>query len=125
MDLRKKQMGDMPELFEKREELNKKIGELIRQRNQIRDDFRAEEREYNAYLAEQRAIRAEKGRAEREKRQAEWEARKKERDAEKAEEQPFLAEITLIEQTIAWCKAQLPKEEEKKEEQKTTSFNNP
>jgi len=125
MELRKKQMADMPELFEKREELNAQIGEIIRQRNEIRNDFRAKEKEYNAYLAEQRAIRAEKGRAERERRQAEWEARKKERDAEKAEEQPFLAEITLLEQTILWCKAQLPQEEKKKVEENKINFNNP
>merc|ERR1719487_119780 len=115
----------MPELFEKREELNKQIGEIIRARNELRNDFRKQENEFRAYLAEQRAIRAEKGRAEREKRQAEWEARKKEREAEKAEETPFLAEMALLEQTINWCKAQLPKEEEKKEDKKATAYDNP
>merc|ERR1719478_219942 len=119
-------MADMPELFEKRQELNKQIGEKVKDRNALRDEFRQAEREYNAYLAEQRAIRAERAKKDREVRQAEWEERKKARDAEKAEEQPFLAETTLLEQTIAWCKNQLPKDTEKKEdEKKAVDYNNP
>jgi len=126
MEMRNKQMQDMPDLFEKRGELSKEIGEKVKERNSLRDAFREKERAYNAYLAEQRAIRAERARAEREKRNAEWEERKKARELEKAEEQPFLTETTLIEQTIAWCKAQMPKEETAKtEEKKVTEYNNP
>ena len=31
---------------------------------------------------------------------------------------PYLAETTLLEQTLDWCKNQLPKSEETKEEEK-------
>merc|ERR1711862_310531 len=53
-------------------------------------------------------------------RQEEFEVRKRVRDADKLDEQPYIAEITLIEQSIAFCKSLTQakgsqKEEEKKE----------
>ena len=43
------------------------------------------------------------------------------------DEQPHVAEIILTEQTIAWCKSVLPKEENKEEDsaKKSTDFNHP
>merc|ERR1719454_2591076 len=108
----------MPELFSEREELNKQITEKIRERNEKRSEFREKEREYNAYLAEQRTARADRAREERAARDAEYEQHRRIRQAEKMEEQPFTHEVTLIEQTIAFCKSLQPKEEEKKDEVK-------
>merc|ERR1711862_981160 len=53
-------------------------------------------------------------------RQEEFEVRKRVRDADKLDEQPYIAEITLIEQSIAFYKSLTQakgsqKEEEKKE----------
>jgi len=114
MDERTAQMGDMPELFTEREELNKKITEKIRERNEKRNEFREQEREYNSYLAEQRAVRADRAREDRAKRDAEYDQQRRVRQAEKMEEQPFTNETTLIEQTIAFCKSLLPKDGEEK-----------
>jgi len=114
MDERTAQMGDMPELFTEREELNKKITEKIRERNEKRNEFRETEREYNSYLAEQRAVRADRAKEDRAKRDAEYDQQRRVRQAEKMEEQPFTNETTLIEQTIAFCKSLLPKDGEEK-----------
>jgi len=116
MDERTAQMGDMPELFTEREELNKQITEKIRERNEKRNEFRETEREYNAYLAEQRAARADRAREDRTKRDAEYDQQRRVRQAEKLEEQPHTNETTLIEQTIAYCQSLLPKEEVKKDD---------
>lgn len=124
MDERTAQMGDMPELFTEREELNKKIGEKIRERNEKRNEFRETEREYNTFLAAQRAERADRAREDRSKRDAEYDQQRRVRQAEKMEEQPFTHEVTLIEQSIAFCKSLLPKEEQKKDDSKTATVHN-
>eukprot|EP00747_Dinoflagellata_sp_TGD_P089401 gnl/TRDRNA2_/TRDRNA2_164307_c0_seq4.p2 gnl/TRDRNA2_/TRDRNA2_164307_c0~~gnl/TRDRNA2_/TRDRNA2_164307_c0_seq4.p2 ORF type:complete len:338 (-),score=170.81 gnl/TRDRNA2_/TRDRNA2_164307_c0_seq4:136-1014(-) len=118
MEERQAQMGNMPELFEEREALNKDIQEKIKERSAMRDEFRKEEREYNAYLAEVRAARAEKAIEERKTRDAEREIERRQRAADKLEEQPFVSEITLIEQTILFCKNLMPKEDDTKASEK-------
>ena len=45
-------MGDVPGLFEEREKINASIREKIQERNAERDEFRKQERAFNAYLAE-------------------------------------------------------------------------
>jgi len=124
---RQKQMADMPELFEERQKLQDQIQEKIKKRNELRDEFRDQEKAYNAYMNEIRKIRAEKAAEARLERQAEFDERRKQRQVDALDEQPHIAEITLIEQTIAWCKSVLPKESKKEDEvaKKTTDFNNP
>lgn len=124
---RQKQMSDMPELFEERQKLQTLIQDKISARNKIRDEFREKEKEFNGYMNEIRKIRAEKAAEARTERQAEMEEKRKQRQVEQLDEQPHVAEITLLEQTIAWCKSVLPKET-KESEDKTkaqTNYNNP
>merc|ERR1712187_346105 len=119
---RAKQTGDMPDLIKKREELNGKIQEQIQERNKIRSERKEAEQAYRAYQAEIRKIKAERQAVERQERQKEYELRQLERKAEKLDEQPHVAEITLIEQTIAFCKSLTQaKGPEKKEEKKETN----
>merc|ERR1712188_199259 len=63
----------------------------------------------------------------REERQKEYEDRQKQRAVDALDTQPHIEEITLIEQTIKWCRSTMPKDSEKKEEdsKKATDFNNP
>lgn len=124
---RQKQMSDMPELFEERQKLQTLIQEKINSRNQVRDEFREKEKAYNAYMNEIRKIRAEKAAEAREERQAEFAERRKQRAVDALDEQPHIAEITLVEQTISWCKSVLPKETKTEGEgtKKDTVFNNP
>merc|ERR1711972_282807 len=50
----------------------------------------------------------------------------KKKQAEKLQEQPYVAEITLIEQTIAFCNSLVQKKETDTKEEKTeTAHNNP
>merc|ERR1712050_260423 len=50
----------------------------------------------------------------------------KKKAADRLEEQPYVAEITLIEQTIAFCNSLVQKKgEETKEEKKEIAHNNP
>merc|ERR1719487_793128 len=126
IESRKEQLGDMPDVIGERDELSKQIQAKIQERNTLRDEFRAAEKEYWAYQSELRKIRQEKMAEERQKKQAEYDQRRKERAAEKLDEQPYVAEITLIEQTISFCKSLTQsKDAEEKEEKKEIQHNNP
>merc|ERR1712060_490745 len=46
---RKDQLGDMPQFVKERDEVGVKIREKIVERNQIRDELKAKEREYREY----------------------------------------------------------------------------
>merc|ERR1712061_447864 len=102
------------------------IVEKIKERNQIRDEFRAKEKEYDTYLYRQRQERKERQWEEQKKRDEAYEMERKQRQAEKLDDQPYVAEITLVEQTILFCKGLVPsKEKEQKSEEKQTVFDNP
>jgi len=126
MDKRKEQLGDLPDIIEQRDAIGKEIAEKIKERNELRDAFRQEERAYNGYLAELRKARQEKAAEERAERQKEYELRKKQREVEKLDEQPYVSEITLIEQTLKFCRTMVqPKDEKKEDEKKEVVHNNP
>jgi len=116
---RKAETGDLPALIEEREALSGKIRELSATRQTIRAEQRAGEQAYYAYQAEVRKLRQERSAQERTERQADYEKSKRVREAEKLDEQPFTSEITLIEQTIAFCKTfNKEKDSGEKEEKK-------
>jgi len=117
-EARQQQTGDMPDLIAKREGLSKKIQEKIADRNSIRGERKEKENEYRAYQAEIRKIKQERAGADRLLRQKEYEDRKKQQKADKLDDQPFVAEITLIEQTIKFCTSLTSGKVEKKEEEK-------
>merc|ERR1719401_2630587 len=99
------------------QEREEKIAEKVAERNTLRDEFRQKEREFNQYLAEQRRVRQEKVMQEREARQAEYDKTRRQREADKLDDQPYLQEITLVEQTIQFCKSlTASKEKEEKKE---------
>jgi len=126
MESRKEQLGDLPQIIEERDGIGKKIAEKVAERNALRDDFRGKEREFNQYLAEQRRHRQEKAMEERASRQAEYDKTRRVRAAEKLDEQPHIQEMTLIEQTMLFCKSLIQsKDNEAKEEKKEIAHNNP
>merc|ERR1719408_749524 len=108
-----------------REEKSKKIQDLIGERTKLRDEFNNAKREFQQYLAEQRRARQEKYAEERKKQQEEWKIKQLEKKVEQLDEQPYVSELTLIEQTVKFCKNLLPQDAgDKKEEKKETVFNN-
>merc|ERR1712113_1207312 len=123
---RKAKLGDVPQRVDERSKISEAISEKVKEKNQIRDEFKTREREYYAYLAEVRKARQEKVQEERMAWQKERDQQAKLKKAEQLEEQPYVAEITLIEQTIAFCNTLTQKKvEEKKEDVKETSHTNP
>merc|ERR1712083_803413 len=88
-----------------REELSKQIQEKIRERNEIRAERKLAEDAHYKYKQEVRRIKQERAVEERNKRQKEYEERKRLREADKLDEQPYIQEIALVEQCIAFCKS--------------------
>merc|ERR1712087_645070 len=125
-EARDAKLGDVPRWFDERKELGEKVQEKIKEKNAIRDEFRAKEKEYYAYLAEVCKARQEKYQEERKAWEKEREQQNKLKKAERLEEQPYVAEITLIEQTIAFCNSLTQKKaEDAKEEKKEIAHDNP
>merc|ERR1712187_884325 len=125
-EARDAKFGDVPKWFEERKALGEQVQEKIKEKNVVRDDYRAKEKEYYAYLAEVRKARQEQYQEERKQWEKEREQQNKLKKAERLEEQPYVAEITLIEQTIAFCNSLTQKKaEEKQEEKKDIAHNNP
>jgi uncharacterized coiled-coil DUF342 family protein len=112
-------LGD-DKAYEERNELSQKIKEKQEERNKIREEFREEERKFRELMNKKRQEQQERYAAEREARNKEWEERSRQKKVEKMDEQPFVTEITLIEQTIKFCKSltsgkEVAKEEDKKD----------
>jgi len=119
-------LGDMPNLIKERDEIHKQVQEKIKMRNDIREEFKQKERDYNAHIQDLRRKRQQKYEEERAKKQAEYKQKRLEREAEKLNDQPHLEEMTLIEQTILFCKNLTV--DDKKETKETTReivHNNP
>merc|ERR1712083_152334 len=117
-DERKAKLGDVPAWVDERNQLGEKVQEKIKEKNAVRDEFKAKEREYYQYLAEVRKARQEKQQEERVAWQKERDQFNLVRKAEKLEDQPYVAEITLIEQTIAFCESLTKKKAEAEEQEK-------
>merc|ERR1719375_1342328 len=105
---RKAQLGDFSDVMEKREGLKKKIQEKIQERNALRDEFFAEKRKFSEYLAEQRREKQKRYQEEQKLRQEEWKVRQLEKKVAALDDQPYVAEITLIEQSLKFCEGLLP-----------------
>merc|ERR1712217_874685 len=117
---RASQTGGLTDFFKQRDDLFAKVQEQKKAKKEIEDEWKQAERAYYAYQAELRKIKQERAAKEREERQKDYQLRQLERKAEKLDEQPHVAEITLIEQTIKFCNSLVqPKGAEKKEEKKT------
>merc|ERR1712151_816437 len=84
-----------------------------------------EEKRFQELLRKKRQEQQDRIAAERVARQKEWEERSRQKKVEKMDEQPFVTEITLIEQTIKFCKSLTSgKEVEKKEDKKDIEHKN-
>merc|ERR1712084_215478 len=117
-DERKAKLGDVPAWVDERNQIGEKVQEKIKEKNAVRDEFKAKEREYYQYLAEVRKARQEKQQEERMAWQKERDQANLMKKAEKLEDQPYVAEITLIEQTIAFCESLTKKKAEAEEQEK-------
>lgn len=108
---RENQMGDYKEVAEKQTELKDKIRGKIEERQKLRDAFGEAKRAFQVHLAEQRRLKQAKYEEDRQQRDAEWKIQKMQKQVEALDDQPYVSEITLIEQTMAFCRTLLPKDE--------------
>merc|ERR1712039_1080913 len=97
----------------------------VKERNDLRDEFRQQEREFNNYLNERRQAARARQEEERGKKKAEYEQRQKEREVEKLNEQPHVTEITLIEQTISFCKSLTTTKAKEEKNKQDLTLDNP
>eukprot|EP00392_Amoebophrya_sp_AT5.2_P008106 g8125.t1 len=109
-------MDGFSDLIEKKKKLKAGIDELVNQRQQVKEQQRTEQKAFNQWEQGERKKRQLKMEEERKT----WEAKMEAENAKWELEQPnpYLAETTLLEQTLDWCKNQLPKSEEAEEEEK-------
>jgi len=98
-------MGDLDGFQKKRTELTENIRKKIEEKNKVRDELREEERKYNEYRDAERQKRMEKQMEERKKFEVERNQIKLQAMAEKLDQNPYLDQMTLIEQTIKFCKS--------------------
>merc|ERR1712032_1625817 len=125
-DERKAKLGDVPSWHDERQAISAQIAEKVAEKKTILTEFKGKEREYYGYLAEVRKARQERYQEERNMWQKEKDQQMKLKKAERLEEQPYVAEITLIEQTMAFCNSLTQKKaDEKQEEKKDIAHNNP
>merc|ERR1712060_270437 len=125
-DERKEKLGDVPQWIEERQQLSEQIGAKMKEKSAIRDELKQKENEYYKYQQELRRIRQDKQMEERMAWQKQKDLENKKKAAERLEEQPYVAEITLIEQTMAFCNSLVQKKgEDTKEEKKETAHDNP
>lgn len=126
VESRSNDLNGFKEKQEEREKLNEKIKGKIEEKNKLRDEFREEENKYRDYQAAERQKRMDKLKEERMRIDAEKSQRAKQARADKLDEQPHLEEITLIEQTIAFCKSLVqdkgPVQKEEKESKDLNVF---
>merc|ERR1712087_203245 len=64
-DQRKEKLGDVPAWVDERNQIGEKVQDKIKEKNALRDEFKAKEREYYQYFAEVRKARQEKQQEER------------------------------------------------------------
>lgn len=118
MSARNAQLGDFGELIAQRDTLQKDIKEQITLRNTLRDEYRQAENKHYQYMRE---IRDRRQARQREMWNERQETKKKEdrrRRADMLDTNPHLADMTLIEQTIAYCKSLVPEDKAKDDDVK-------
>lgn len=117
--------GGNKALLDEQAELRTQMQKVAEKKKTLRDELRAQENAHWEWEQMQRRLRNEKRDAERKAKQQEWEQKKLERDFERLSEQPHLAEITALEQSISFLKSMLPKKEIEEEKENVMNFNNP
>eukprot|EP00397_Hematodinium_sp_SG-2012_P022141 GEMP01022922.1.p1 GENE.GEMP01022922.1~~GEMP01022922.1.p1 ORF type:complete len:458 (+),score=164.89 GEMP01022922.1:74-1447(+) len=117
--------GGTKVIEEKRTELIARRQELTLEKTKLREQLREQENVWYRHEQEERRAKQEQRDTERKFKQQEWEQKKLERDAEKITEQPHLAEVAALEQSIQFLKSMLPKEEVEEKKDTAHNFNNP
>lgn len=123
-EARKKQTGGVEKELEKKEKLKNEIDAFWTQKKAIFSELKAAKDVYFKHQRAEREAKQKKWEAERAKQDAEWESERASKELEKPN--PFLGEVTLVTQTLDWCKTVSgEKEDEATEEKKELDHVNP
>lgn len=115
----------MKGLYDDRDNLNKENNELKKELAELNDDYYQKQKAFRDYIREVREQKWQKQQAEIDARRKEKSIEDKRRRVEKLDEQPYQFEITLLEQTIKFCKSFQPKQDVAQEEKKDVAYDNP
>jgi len=106
--------------------------EFVRRKKRIRDEitkhisekkekiaaFYKEKEDYDQYMDALKKEKMERLAKERAKRKEEWEYERRKREVEQMDDMPYFAEVTLLQQTIKFCKSLQPKDTEGAKQEK-------
>jgi len=115
-DSRSEQTKDVKELIVKRNGIRDKVKAAKDQKWELQSEFNAADKEHRLWVKKCNDI---KWAAQREKEDREWDAwnaEKKKASLEKQMEKPYFEEMTLLEQTIVYCKGLIGDLGDKKDE---------
>jgi len=111
---REKKYGGVKGFIEEKKKLKTQVDALIEKREAIWAEKKGMQKLWYAFEKQERAKKEAEWKAEQAKRDAEWAAEKAKRELEKPN--PYLEAITLREQTLEYCRNQMPKVEVVEEE---------
>lgn len=120
---REKKLGNLAPLIEKRNALRDEQTTLINQKKDIVNERKQAFELWKEFEQKQREERKKREEEEWAKWKAEQAAEQAKADLEKPN--PFISEVTLLEQTIDYCKGLLPQSAESKSDDKPLEYNNP
>jgi len=122
---RNEQTGDVKELYDERDKINNENRALKKELDELNEDFYQKQKAYRDYIREVREQKWQKQQAEIDERRKFKNLEDRKRRVEKLDEMPHQHEITLLEQTIKFCKTFQPKQDTTQEEKKAIAYDNP
>lgn len=113
---RKKQTSGVEKELEKKDKLKNEIDVFWAEKKGIFGELKAAKDAYFQFQRAEREAKSKRWEAERAKQDAEWESERAKSELEKPN--PFLSEVTIVAQTLDWCKIQLGEKDEVAEAEK-------
>jgi len=119
------QNGDIGELEKEMDHLRAEKQAKVTERNELRQELRSQEDALWRHQQDVRKLQEKKWAEEKDRMNAERNAKRFESEVSALNEQPHLAEVTALEQTIFYLASLLPKENEEKKAVEAPTFSNP
>merc|ERR1712137_206544 len=105
-------------MYEEKKRIRDEITKYITEKKEKISDFYKEKDEYDQYMDSLKRDKMERLAKEKAKRKEEWEYERRKREVEQMDDMPYFAEVTLLQQTIKFCKSLQPKDTENVQQEK-------
>jgi len=122
---REAQTGDVKGLYDERDGFNAENRNLKKELDELNEEFYQKQKAFRDYIREVREQKWQKQQAEIDERKKWKTTEDRKRRVEKLDEMPHQHEITLLEQTIKFCKGFQPKEKAAQVEKKVVAYDMP